>query len=121
MKFWMKVLVRMSLLGVILGIAYLSLSPSPKLTASNDKVGHFVAYGTLMLHLGLLFAGNRKRLMQAALFAFFYGGLMEFGQYFVPGRSVSALDLLANTGGVVIGWVLTLLLGKSTQKLLRLR
>ncbi len=117
----MRLLVMVSLVIVLVGITYLSLSPQPKVMASNDKVGHFIAYGTLMLHLGLLYTGNRKRLLNAAVFAFIYGGLMEFGQWFVPGRSVSGLDLLANTGGVVIGFVLTLLFGKSVQKLLRMK
>lgn len=117
----MNILVGLSLLVVILGITYLSLSPQPKMVASNDKVGHFIAYGTLMLHLGLLFAGNPKRLLIAGAFAFIYGGLMEFGQSFVPGRSVSGLDLLANTGGVIIGYGLTLLFGKRVRKLLRMQ
>jgi len=121
MKFSFKLLVQLSLLGVIVGITYLSLSPAPKLAASNDKVGHFIAYGTLMLHLGLLTVDNRKHLMVSAVFAFVYGGLMEFGQWFVPGRSVSGLDLLANTGGVAIGIILTLILAKPVRKLLRIQ
>lgn len=121
MKFSFKLLVQLSLVGVLVGITYLSLSPSPKLTASNDKVGHFIAYGTLMLHLGVLTVENRKHLIISALFALIYGGLMEFGQYFVPGRSVSGLDLLANTGGVVIGYVLTWIIAKPIRKLLRVQ
>ena len=120
MKISFKLLFQLSLLGIIVGITYLSLSPSPKLTASNDKVGHFIAYGTLMLNLGILVVGNRKKLIQAAVFVLIYGGLMEFGQYFVPGRSVSALDLLANTGGVLIGVLLTLILAKPIRRLLRI-
>ena len=121
MKLSMNLLVIISLLVVVVGITYLSLSPQPRMVAGNDKLGHFIAYGTLMLHLGLLYASNQKRLLIAAAFAFVYGGLMEFGQYFVPGRSVSGLDLLANTGGVIIGYGGTLLLGKRTRKLLRLK
>lgn len=117
----MNLLVALSLFVVIAGITYLSLSPQPKMMASNDKVGHFIAYGTLMLHLGLLYGGNRKRLLISAAFAFIYGGLMEFGQGFVPGRSVSALDLLANTGGVILGYGLILLFGKRLRKLLKMR
>lgn len=121
MKFGFKLLLQLSLVGVVIGITYLSLSPSPKITASNDKVGHFIAYGTLMLNLGLLTVENRKYLWISAVFAFIYGGLMEFGQYFVPGRSVSALDLLANTGGVVIGFLLTLIIAKPIRKVLKIR
>lgn len=117
----MNHLIGLSLIVVLIGIAYLSLSPSPKMVAGNDKLGHFIAYGTVMLHLGLLYAGNHKHLLIAAVSAFFYGGLMEFGQWFVPGRSVSGLDLLANTGGVFIGYTLTLLFGKPVRKLFRLQ
>jgi VanZ family protein len=120
MKFGFKLLIQLSLVGVVIGITYLSLSPSPKLAASNDKVGHFIAYGTLMLNLGLLTVNYRKSLLISGVFAFIYGGLMEFGQYFVPGRSLSGLDLLANTGGVVIGYLLTLVLAKPIRKLLKL-
>lgn len=121
MKLSFKLLIQLSLLLVIIGITYLSLSPSPKLAASNDKVGHFIAYGTLMLHLGLLTVNNRNRFILSVVFAFVYGGLMEFGQWFVPGRSVSGLDLLANTGGVAIGVVFSLVLAKPVRKLLRIR
>jgi VanZ family protein len=119
MKLGFKLLMQLTLVAVIVGITYLSLSPSPKLTASNDKVGHFIAYGTLMLNLGLLTVENRRALWISAVFAFVYGGLMEFGQYFVPGRSVSGLDLLANTGGVVLGFLLTMVIAKPIRKLLR--
>lgn len=109
-----------TLLVVLISITYLSLSPQPKMVASNDKVGHFIAYGTLMMNLGILFANDNKKLMFSAVFAFIYGGLMEFGQYFVPGRSVSGLDLLANTGGVLIGYVFILLTGKRLRKFFRM-
>lgn len=121
MKIGFKLFIQLALIGVLIGITYLSLSPSPKLTASNDKVGHFIAYGTLMLNLGLLTVENRKALILSGVFAFVYGGLMEFGQYFVPGRSVSGLDLLANSGGVVIGYLLTLAIAKPIRKLLRVQ
>ena len=120
MKVGFKLLVQLSFVAVIVGITYLSLSPAPKLMASNDKVGHFIAYGTLMLNLGVLTVENRKHLLISGLFAFVYGGLMEFGQYFVPGRSVSGLDLLANIGGVVLGYLLTLVIAKPVRKLLKI-
>jgi VanZ family protein len=52
------------------------------------------------------------------LFAFIlYGGLMEFLQGFVPGREVSAWDLVANTSGVLIGFALIQLFEKANNKL----
>lgn len=95
-------LLKISLACTILGITYLSLSPSPEVTAGNDKVGHLIAYGVLMIHVGWLFP--RNKLWLAAILSFLYGAFMEFGQYFVPGRFVSSLDLLANTAGVLLGW-----------------
>ncbi|MCR9170971.1 MAG: VanZ family protein [bacterium] len=120
MKLGWKLLIQLALVGVIVGITYLSLSPSPKLTASNDKVGHFIAYGTLMLNLGILTVENRKHLLISVVFALIYGGLMEFGQFFVPGRSVSGLDLLANAGGVLIGLLLSLLVAKPLRSVLKI-
>lgn len=118
MKLGFKLLIQIALVCVIVGITYLSLAPAPKLAASNDKLGHFIAYGTLMFNLGLLTVENRRHLWISVAIAIAYGGLMEFGQYFIPNRSVSALDMLANTGGVVLGFLLTIFLARPIRKLL---
>jgi VanZ family protein len=48
-----------------------------------------------------------------------YGFLMELGQLFVPGRTFSWLDLLANTLGAVLGFILFRILRKWVLKVLK--
>jgi len=105
-------LLKISLALVIIGITILSLMPpsSSVEIKLNDKVGHFIAYCVFMLNLGLLV--KSKRYFFAALSIIAFSCSMEFIQGFVPGRTVSWLDVLANSIGVVIG-ILILLLCKN--------
>lgn len=112
-----RLLLILSLVCVLVGITYLSLSPTVGLPAGNDKVGHFIAYATLMFNLGLITLKNRTHLWYAVLFSVAYGALMEGLQGLVPGRMMSAYDMLANTLGVSIGLVLTLLFGRRLMKI----
>lgn len=110
---------RVSLVLVFTVITYLSLTSTTTVDLGNDKVGHFLAYGVLTINLGIIVYPDRRKVLLAGLFAFAYGGMMEFGQYFVPGRVVSFYDLLANAGGVFIGLIVNLGLGNSIQNILR--
>jgi VanZ family protein len=91
----------------IFTLSSLSRLPGPPLVDGLDKVGHFSAY----LVLGLLTAralGARGLRSQSAallglLLATLYGVSDEWHQHFVPGRSVDALDLLADTLGACVG------------------
>lgn len=105
------IVLRISLILILIGIAYLSLTPSTSVSVGNDKVGHFIAYGALMFNLGLLTFDHSRKFLLAILLALGYGALMEWGQSFVPGRTVSVYDMIANAGGVGIGSVLAFLLG----------
>ena len=89
--------------ALILMVLYLSLFTTyiPKQTFSNvDKVHHFIAYGTLMLWFAQSFRGQSRLLVAGALIVL--GIAIEFAQPFT-GRQFSLLDMLANTGGVLIG------------------
>lgn len=103
-------ILRISLVVLLLAIAYLSLTPSTSVSVGNDKLGHFLAYGALMTNLGLVMLPGRNQFILGMILALGYGAAMEGGQYFVPGRSVSMYDMLANLGGVVIGAVLAQLI-----------
>ena len=77
--------------------------------AQADKIGHFLAYTAL----GALAAfGVRLFGEVLVIFGFLalglvaYGGFLEIAQGFVPERSRSFADLLANTLGVFVGFVL---------------
>lgn len=105
------ILFRISLVVILVAIAYLSLTPSTTVSVGNDKVGHFIAYGALMFNLGLLTIDQKRKFLLAILAALCYGALMEWGQSFVPNRSVSLYDMFANAGGVALGSLLSLLVG----------
>jgi VanZ family protein len=47
---------------------------------------------------------------------FIYGLLLEFLQGFIPGRESSLMDVLANTGGIVIGSAIGHIIKSSSRK-----
>lgn len=110
---------RVSLILVIIGITYLSLTPKYTISMGNDKLGHFIAYGVLMLNIGLLTVESRKKIAIGALLSILYGIIMEVGQYFVPGRSFSLLDVVANMGGTFLGVILILIFSNQITELLK--
>ena len=113
MKIWSKNLLKTSLVCVIIGITVLSLMP-PKSgieLGEHDKINHFIAYTVFSLNAGMLLDNFRKHLLILPLLVL-YGLLMEYCQGFVPGRAPSWLDALANTTGVLIGFVLTMIYRK---------
>lgn len=117
----MRIIFKILTLVVLIGIAYLSLKPSVQLVEVNDKVGHFIAYFTLMFLMGLGFWRKKKELLTAFVISAIYGVLMEMGQYFVPGRSFSFLDMLANASGALLATGFLLLFGKNIIHLLRIK
>ena len=82
-------------------LTYASLRPAG--TGSMDpwdKALHFIAYAVF----AVLGRGVVKRLSnyhKLCIAIVFYSGVMEYLQSFIPGRSMSGLDLIANTLGVV--------------------
>lgn len=100
-------ILRLSLITIALGIAWLSLTPKETITVGNDKISHFLAYGILMWNVGLLTFEVKRHFVIGALGCLAYGALMEFLQGFVPGRFVSLYDMFANSGGVIAGCLLT--------------
>lgn len=95
-------------------IAYLSLAPKPTVTASNDKLGHFIAYATLcVFSLRSLNLERKRSVLYILLGVITYGMLMELGQLFIPGRHFSEMDLVANAFGAVAGWILHLVVPRT--------
>jgi VanZ family protein len=68
--------------------------------SAHDKVGHFLAYAALAFAAMLRWPG---RLLAVILLATLYGGLMEIGQLFVPFRTATWGDLLADALGALSG------------------
>ncbi len=75
-----------------------------------DKICHLAIYGLLALTV-LWWLGQEKSqgrnslvlvALKTVLCCLVYGLTDEFHQSFIPGRSASVLDLLADTGGAII-------------------
>lgn len=94
-----RVLIALSLL--------IALLPAPHVIGSvafGDKIGHALAFALLMLWYAQLYAGRERRLCAAGLVLF--GALIEVLQTLVPYRSGDLWDLLADTLGVGLGYLL---------------
>lgn len=88
-------------------ITILSLVP-PKSgveMANNDKLYHFAAYAILSFNFCFILI-QKLHFLVGIFLLIFYGILIEFFQGFVPGRNPSFYDALANSVGVLIGFLL---------------
>jgi len=87
-------------------VVYLSLIPalpSIDITAA-DKVAHIFAYATLTLWFLQLYPADRRAML---VIGFIMMGIaLEFLQELTASRSFEYVDIAANTGGVVLGWLL---------------
>jgi len=99
-------------------IVYLSLTPHPPQPLNFDgvdKVEHIIAYTALMAWFSQLQLNYRQRLRNAILFI-----VLGIGVEIVQGmggvRQFEYADMLANCSGVVIGWLLSVLLGNATLR-----
>ncbi|MFP5259119.1 MAG: VanZ family protein [Acidobacteriota bacterium] len=113
------VLFRRAMLAVwIFSVAstiYLSLLPGLELPFqfwSADKVYHMLCYAWLgALPLVAFAKGDTARNVAYCMIPM--GGLIEWGQSFVPGRTSSMMDAVANAVGVFIGiWIAETLLAR---------
>ena len=87
-------------------VALASLQPGGNaVIGPYDKLAHFLTYGLFAL-LAYRLETPVGRYWFLCIGIVMYGGLLELAQSFVPGREMSALDLLANTGGVLLGALL---------------
>ncbi|MBT7451281.1 MAG: VanZ family protein [Rhodospirillaceae bacterium] len=86
-----------------IGIAVLSLLPAEAAISSgwSDKWEHGLAYAVLAILLKLAF--SRLSTLWSWALSTLYGGLMEIGQMFAPGRYPDFLDVLANGTGAALG------------------
>lgn len=99
---------------MVAAIVWLSLTPAPMRVdiESGDKLGHLAAYGVLMFWFAQLYA---RRMPWAAAFVVM-GVVLEFLQGWLGYRSFEILDMLANSGGVLLGWGSALLLKRPLLK-----
>jgi VanZ family protein len=78
-----------------------------------DKVVHFFIFGLLMiltcygLHkVSALKGFPSNPLLTAGIYSIFFGMMIEIIQRYVPGRNFSIVDVIANTIGVGIGYLI---------------
>ncbi len=104
--------------GVSIGtVIFLSLVPRVELPVdfwNADKVYHCAAY-TWLAFLPVIGFADRRTAICASFFMIILGALLEAGQYFIPGRMFSVLDILANTLGAILGVFLGLQVGKRSE------
>ena len=99
MNIWLH---RIAFAGYAALTAWLSLTPSTGGGALWDKPLHLACY-TIFVLLGTPLCRSRAQLYWLGAAVFAYSGLMEVAQHFVPGRSLSAADMVANGLGVALG------------------
>jgi VanZ family protein len=93
------------LVGVV---CFLTLTPSPPDMGDfpeSDKIGHFIAYSTMMLWFGFIYLRG-KRYIRVGIAFIIMGIALELIQGMLDYRSFSTLDMGANACGVMIGWLL---------------
>jgi VanZ family protein len=90
--------------GWAAAIVVLSLIPTTSQADVDhgDKLGHFAAYGLLMF----LFCQIDARRLAYALGFTLMGVTLEFLQGMTGYRNFDLLDMLANTIGVALGWLI---------------
>ena len=96
--------------ALVVAVLVVSLMPIPadvELPENGDKLGHFLAYGTLMFWFGMLYPARRRQLAVAVAFCAM-GVAVEFLQGMTGYRSFEVADMAANSVGVLIGWCVAL-------------
>lgn len=90
---------------VFLAICWLSVMPSEiaAVDGFNDKAKHVFAFLVLALCISLFWRASRP-FVAATLIV--YGVAIELVQLFVPGRSASVWDVLADVIGIACGLLL---------------
>lgn len=96
--------------GLVFLVSYLTLSPAPPdfylKFEYADKIKHFVAYFGLMFWFAQLYKKVKTRIAYV-IFFISMGVFLEVLQGFGSVRFFEYYDMLANTVGVVIAWLLT--------------
>jgi VanZ family protein len=75
---------------------------------NGDKLGHWMAYTTLMVWFAWPYPNLRTRLVYAAGFLVL-GIALEFAQGFTEHRTFELSDMVADTVGIALGWIAALL------------
>jgi len=88
-------------------VIFISLTPNPPEPVrfwNADKLEHALAYGLLMLWFAQIFLRHTSRSLTAGLLILL-GVSLEILQSFTGYRFFEVADMIANTTGVLLGWV----------------
>jgi len=117
---WQRLdLIRLWRIGGWLGVALtlaVSLGP-PALdegTGHADKLAHLAGYAVLMFWWTQLVVERRWKLAVAIVL---FGISIELLQGLTPARQPDLFDVLANTSGVLLGWLVARLLPNLPQRI----
>jgi VanZ family protein len=94
-----RLLLTLSLLLILL-LSTIELE-NPILTSVNDKLGHVMAFAYLAFLLDFALPDSNFNLLKITPLLG-YGLIIEFVQYFLPYRTFSILDMLADGVGIMI-------------------
>lgn len=98
-------------LGIALTLVFSLLPPVLDISGGHtDKLVHLTGYAVLMFWWAQLIVGKRWKLAVAIVL---FGIAIELLQGLTPNRQPDLLDALANSAGVLIGWLLARLLAAS--------
>ena len=108
-----KILLKRSLLGIaivvtiaIILLSTLKISAPPIDFNYADKVQHLIAYFTLSFCWLLALKNKGIKTGIILIMCILLGVFLEFYQGTLPYRSFEYLDMIANTLGVIIGYIL---------------
>ena len=94
-------------LGVVAAFVF-SLNPTTAhapLFEHSDKVKHLASYATLMFWWAQLYIAPKQRLALAVALILLGIGI-ELLQGYTPDRQSDVWDALANTAGILLGWLI---------------
>ncbi len=106
---WLDVrLARLGLIVAVIAITTLALMPAHEVpvTSGWDKLDHWTAFFTLSFLASHAFP--RRPFWQIALALVGYGIGIEIAQYFTPDRDADAMDVVADSIGIVFYWLILL-------------
>ena len=88
----------------MIAVAWLSLAPHDAIPEVDvwDKLVHFLVYAALAVFGGFAFSAGRTGVTVGVLLIT-YGCMLEIAQIYVPGRSGTVADAIADGLGVLSG------------------
>ncbi len=101
-------------------IEYLALTPQhiEVLDGLWDKQNHFIAFFVLFVLLSFMY--SHFSTLKKTLLLLLVGFQIEATQYFIPGRSSSLMDIVADSVGIIIGIIVCRAIYSSRESFRRL-